>query len=110
MRNFVSYGEIPPPAKTGQIIQPLFDQDSLAIQMIQEGVAVHVQNGNQGFLRGCQSQYAAILGKILKIYLKSQYIRKFYRVNHIAQVLLRHCHGFVLFTDTLCDLLNVVSG
>ena len=32
--NLMSDGEIPPPAKTGQIIQPLFDQDSPAIQMI----------------------------------------------------------------------------
>ena len=35
---------------------------------------------------------------------------KFVWVNHIAQMFLWHCHGFVLFTDTLCDLLNVVSG
>ena len=28
----------------------------------------------------------------------------------VAQMFLWHCHGFVLFTDTLCDLLNVVSG
>lgn len=37
----MSDGEISSPAKTGQIIQPLFDQDSPAIQMIQEGVAIH---------------------------------------------------------------------
>ena len=106
----MSYGEVPPPTELWQVIQPLFDQDSPAIQMIQEGVAVHVQNRNQGFLWGCQSQYASILGKILKIYLKPQYICKFYWVNHIAQMFLWNCHGFVLFTDTLCNLLNVVYG
>ena len=67
--NLVSYGEIPASTEPGQIIQPLFDQDSPTIQMIQEGVAVHVQNRNQGFLWGCQSQYTSVLGKILKIYL-----------------------------------------
>lgn len=39
--NLVSYGEVPPPTEPRQVIQPLFDQDSPAIQMIQEGVAIH---------------------------------------------------------------------